>query len=120
MALYRMSYSFLRAWKQLNSAQIFGVATALWGLIVLVLLPDSIASAKFLTEEEKNYQEQQVATAGTGVTMSTENKWKMEQVFECLRDPKTWFYFSISLLCMVQHLSLYTLRSLHVILTDII
>ncbi|KAL3426598.1 major facilitator superfamily transporter [Phlyctema vagabunda] len=77
---------------------IFGVATSIWGIIVLIFMPDTIATAKFLTEDERHCANERVAKRGAGVTMSIKNEWNFEQVKECLIDPKTWFFFSISLL----------------------
>ncbi|RDW82472.1 hypothetical protein BP6252_03584 [Coleophoma cylindrospora] len=92
--------SRMATWYAGNSfgGAIFGVATSVWGMIVLLLLPDTIATAKFLTEDERKYAEERIAKKGAGVTMSIKNEWKFEQVKECLLDPKTWFFFSISLL----------------------
>ncbi|RDW75795.1 hypothetical protein BP5796_06616 [Coleophoma crateriformis] len=59
---------------------IFGVATSVWGIIVLLLLPDTIATAKFLTEDERKYAEERIAKKGAGVTMSIKNEWKFEQM----------------------------------------
>jgi hypothetical protein len=54
------------------------------------LLPDRINDAKFLTEEEeKQYAEDRVVMGETGRTDPINSRWKSEQVFECLLDPKT-------------------------------
>lgn len=92
-------HSSLKPWRWLYI--IFGSATAIWGLIVLIFLPDTISSAKFLTLEEKECAEGRVSKAGTGITMSIKNEWKGDQVIECLIDPKTWFCFFISLFTMI-------------------
>ncbi|EDN97236.1 hypothetical protein SS1G_11761 [Sclerotinia sclerotiorum 1980 UF-70] len=92
-------HSSLKPWRWLYI--IFGSATAIWGFIVLIFLPDTISSAKFLTLEEKECAEGRVSKAGTGITMSIKNEWKGDQVIECLIDPKTWFCFFISLFTMI-------------------
>ena len=69
--------------------------------IIFFFLPDTINDAKFLTEEEKQYAEDRVVLGGTGRTDSTNSQWKMEQVSECLSDPKTWFFVAISVLTQV-------------------
>ncbi|KAJ4490145.1 MFS general substrate transporter [Lentinula aciculospora] len=76
---------------------IFGVATSLWGIIMLFTLPDSIESSRFVDEEEKKHVLNKVAQAGTGETNRTTGTWKSEQAIECLIDPKTWVFFAISI-----------------------
>ncbi|KAJ3895279.1 MFS general substrate transporter [Lentinula edodes] len=75
---------------------IFGVATGLWGIIMLFTLPDSVESSRFLDEEGKKHVLTKVSQAGTGRTNRTTSTWKSEQVVECLIDPKTWAFFGIS------------------------
>ncbi|KAG7447434.1 MFS general substrate transporter [Guyanagaster necrorhizus] len=75
----------------------FGVATGLWGIIILLILPDSIESCGFLNEEEKKCAQDRVILAGTGKSSKETSQWKREQVFECFLDPKTWFFFAISI-----------------------
>ena len=77
---------------------VLGVATFLWGFVLLFMLPDSIASAKFLSAEEKECAEQRVILAGTGKAKTT---WRPAQTLECLMDPKTFFFFAISLLTQI-------------------
>lgn len=83
------------------SSQIFGVATSLWSVVMFFGLPDTINDANFLTEEEKQYAEDRVVTAGTGRTDPINSQWKVEQVIECLMDPKTYFFAVISVLTQV-------------------
>ncbi|KAF2109059.1 major facilitator superfamily domain-containing protein [Lophiotrema nucula] len=78
---------------------ILGVVTFLWGIPLLLFLPDSISKAKFLTEEERKYASDRVVLAGTGRTDHT--SWKLDQVIECVSDPKTWMIFSMSLLTQI-------------------
>ncbi|KAJ4375434.1 hypothetical protein N0V86_006965 [Didymella sp. IMI 355093] len=78
---------------------ILGSLTFLWGIPLLLFLPDSIAKAKFLTEEEREVAGRRVLLEGTGRTDNT--KWKLAQALECLRDPKTWIIFSMSLLTQI-------------------
>lgn len=75
---------------------ILGVATFLWSIPMFFFLPDSISKAKFFTPEERQVAADRIVIAGTG---STENShWKLDQVKECLQDPKTWFIFCMELL----------------------
>ena len=75
--------------------------TSFWSVLVFLLLPDAINDAKFLTEEEKQYAEDRVVMGGTGRTDPVNSRWKSEQVFECLLDPKTYFFAAISVLTQV-------------------
>ncbi|KAJ3793024.1 major facilitator superfamily domain-containing protein [Lentinula aff. detonsa] len=76
---------------------IFGVATGLWGIIMLFTLPDSIESSPFLSEEEKKHVLDKVSQEGTGKTNRMTSIWRSEQAIECLIDPKTWLFFGISI-----------------------
>ncbi|OJK00111.1 hypothetical protein ASPACDRAFT_1855711 [Aspergillus aculeatus ATCC 16872] len=78
---------------------ILGVATFLWGFVLLAFLPDSISSARFLTPQEREFMSNRAVIAGTGRTEHT--TWKWEQVVECIRDPKTWHLFAIALLTQI-------------------
>lgn len=78
---------------------ILGSLTFLWGIPMLLFLPDSIAKAKFLNEKERKYAARRVVLSGTGRTDNTH--WKLDQMLECLRDPKTWIVFSMSLLTQI-------------------
>lgn len=60
-------------------------------------MPDTINSARFLTEEEKQYAEDRVVVAGLGRFDPVNSEWKPSQVLECFLDPKTYFYIAISI-----------------------
>ncbi|OAT09564.1 allantoate permease [Blastomyces gilchristii SLH14081] len=77
---------------------VLGVGTFLWGFVLLLLLPDTIASCSFLNQREKVHAEERVAFAGTG---KTRHEWKLDQVIECLMDPKTYLFLSISILTQI-------------------
>ncbi|KAL1616752.1 hypothetical protein SLS56_011277 [Neofusicoccum ribis] len=77
---------------------VLGIATFVWGLPLLFFLPDSISSARFLTTQERHIATQRVALAGTGKAAHT---WQPAQLLECIRDPKTYFFFAISLLTQI-------------------
>jgi MFS family permease len=64
---------------------ILGVATALWGIYLVLFLPDTPASANFLSPREKQIAIKRVAGNRTG-TKNTAFKW--EQFREAFRDPK--------------------------------
>lgn len=65
------------------------------------MLPDTINQASFLTEEEKQYAEDRVVLGGTGRVDPINSRWKLEQVIECLTDPKTYFFAAISVLTQI-------------------
>ncbi|KAI5362587.1 Putative major facilitator superfamily, MFS transporter superfamily [Septoria linicola] len=77
---------------------VLGLATFLWGFVLLFMLPDSISSATFLSPEEKEIAELRVNAAGTGQSRTA---WQPAQALECLKDPKTIFFFAISLLTQI-------------------
>lgn len=81
--------------------QIFGVITSLWSVFVFFLLPDTINDATFLTEEEKQYAEDRVVMGGSGRVDPINSRWKINQVIECLTDPKTYFFAAISVLTQI-------------------
>lgn len=78
---------------------VLGVPTFLWAFVLLAFLPDGIASARFLTLEEREFMTNRVIVAGTGRTEKT--SWRWDQTVECLRDPKTWHIFAITILTQI-------------------
>ncbi|WRT69127.1 uncharacterized protein IL334_006111 [Kwoniella shivajii] len=76
----------------------FGCFTSLWGIIILLFLPDSPASARFLNNDQKIVAIKRVAENRTG-TKNTEFKW--EQVREAFKDPKTYFLFFASVAAQI-------------------
>ncbi|KAK6826976.1 hypothetical protein RU639_004685 [Aspergillus parasiticus] len=78
---------------------ILGVATFLWGFVLLAFLPDSISKATFLTPQEREFMAHRAVIAGTGRTEKT--NWKWEQAIECIQDPKTWHLFAIAILTQI-------------------
>ncbi|OJJ51394.1 hypothetical protein ASPZODRAFT_156286 [Penicilliopsis zonata CBS 506.65] len=71
---------------------ILGCMTVVWGAALLMLLPDSPLTAKFLRAEERLALEGRVqARQKTSKT----NKWSRQQFWEALTDPKSWFLFWI-------------------------
>jgi len=69
---------------------VWGTITIAWGVVVLILLPDNPASAKFLTDFEKECVIERIKENETGV----ENKeWKAHQFLEALTDAKNWLMF---------------------------
>jgi ACS family allantoate permease-like MFS transporter len=69
---------------------IWGCITIAWGVVVLIFLPDSPATAKFLSEDEKMGVIERVKANGTGLEDRT---FKISQMWETLTDTKTWLLF---------------------------
>lgn len=78
---------------------VLGILTFLWGFAIWALLPDSISTANFLSEEERRVAANRAVIAGTGATEKT--AWKWDQVIECLVDPKTWLIFGLEILTQI-------------------
>lgn len=76
----------LAAWRYLFL--IFGAVTALWGIIMLVLLPDTPPKTFWLNHTQRELAVQRILADGQGGIKSS---YKWSQVVEALRDPTTWF-----------------------------
>jgi MFS family permease len=83
----------ISAWRWLFI--IFGLITFVWGIVLVVFLPDSPLNARFLTLDQRTYAhhrpQQETHSFKT-------NEWKKDQLVEALRDPKTWLIF-VYILC---------------------
>ncbi|KAI1265074.1 major facilitator superfamily domain-containing protein [Xylariaceae sp. FL1019] len=82
--LYKWQYLYL----------ITGSINILYSLFLLFFLPDSPMKAKFLSEKEKFYAVQRLATNRTGIS---NHVWKWDQCREAVLDPRIWliFFFNI-------------------------
>lgn len=78
---------------------VLGILTFLWAFAIWTLLPDSISTATFLSEEERRFAANRAVIAGTGATEKT--IWRRDQVVECLMDPKTWLIFGLEILTQI-------------------
>jgi MFS family permease len=67
---------------------ILGGITAIYGIFLLFLLPDSPKQAKFLSSDERAMVLQRTLENKTGVM--DEGKFKTHQMWEALRDPQAW------------------------------
>lgn len=76
----------LAAWRILFL--ILGGMTAAYGIVLLVLLPDSPNRAKFLTPEERTLVIHRTTENKTGVL--DEGKFNTSQMWEAFRDPQAW------------------------------
>lgn len=98
MILYAIGHiqGTLSPWKY--QFMMIGSITALWGLIMFLVLPDNPLKARFLNERMKAIAVKRMRLELTGI----ENKSiKGNQIREAFRDPKNWlavsFIFSINL-----------------------
>jgi MFS family permease len=69
-----------------------GLLTVLYGFVVLVLMPDSPMSAKYLTDRERVIATERLRANQMGVQSGI---WKWDQVWETFLDVKTWCWFII-------------------------
>ena len=74
---------------------VFGCISTIWGVFLVYYLPDSPMDAKFLTVADRTIAVERVRENKTGIQNQL---WKWYQFWECLRDPFTWFQFSIMVL----------------------
>ncbi|KAJ3531530.1 hypothetical protein NM208_g8475 [Fusarium decemcellulare] len=80
----------LATWKYIFI--IYGAATIFMGILTLIFLPDTPATAWFLNAEEKEIAVQRLADNQTGV--KTHNEFKLSHVTEAMLDPK-WLFASL-------------------------
>ena len=77
---------------------IFGAATFLVGIVKMVTMPDHPSTAIWLNKRERQVAIHRVIENQTGIK---DNNFKMRQLIEALKDPKTWFItlyvFSVNL-----------------------
>ena len=58
-----------------------------WGVVVLIFLPDSRTSAKFLTERERSIAVERLRDNRTGVKNTV---FKPAQALDAFKDPQVW------------------------------
>ncbi|EXJ81045.1 hypothetical protein A1O3_07333 [Capronia epimyces CBS 606.96] len=66
----------------------FGGLTVVWGAVMFFILPDAPGKAWFFRPEDRPKAVLRINADSTGVK---HNKWKMDQFWEALCDPKAWF-----------------------------
>lgn len=69
---------------------IFGAISLATGIVALLWLPDLPSTAKFLTEKERAIAVERVAENRQGIK---NHHFKWDQVWQAIRDPKTWLLF---------------------------
>ncbi|KAF3004411.1 hypothetical protein E8E13_010264 [Curvularia kusanoi] len=69
---------------------IWGAVTTLWGIVILLALPDNPVQAKFLSEDERRGVILRIRDNETGIE---NKKFKKAQFVEAMLDLKTWLLF---------------------------
>ncbi|CAG8895303.1 unnamed protein product [Penicillium egyptiacum] len=70
----------------------FGLVTVGFSAVILVFMPDSPVSAKFLGEEDKLLSIERQRMNQQGVES---HEWKWDHAKEAFLDPKSWFWFAL-------------------------
>ncbi|KAJ5965157.1 uncharacterized protein N7479_005033 [Penicillium vulpinum] len=70
----------------------FGLVTVGFSAVILVFMPDSPVSAKFLKEEDKLLSIERQRMNQQGVESQ---EWKWDHAKEACLDPKSWFWFAL-------------------------
>ncbi|OTA76648.1 hypothetical protein M434DRAFT_383362 [Hypoxylon sp. CO27-5] len=73
---------------------IFGSITLAWATMFLIFMPDLPSTARFLNDRQKIVAVERVAMNKQGVK---NHHFKTYQMWQCLRDPKTWILFVMSI-----------------------
>ncbi|KAJ4395704.1 hypothetical protein N0V91_010673 [Didymella pomorum] len=88
---------------------IFGSASTVMGIIILLYLPDLPSTAKFLTETQRGIAVERVSGNRQGV----KNKhFKVYQAWQTLHDPKTWILFIMATGAQIPNSALTTFSSM--------
>ncbi|RDL38852.1 MFS general substrate transporter [Venustampulla echinocandica] len=90
-SLIKSPPSPLKSWQAIFIA--YGAFSVLWGVVVLVWMPDSPMRAKCFSEEDKKLLVERVRSNQTGV----QNKqFRKEQMWEAFKDPQMYCYCLIA------------------------
>ncbi|ETS74163.1 hypothetical protein PFICI_14029 [Pestalotiopsis fici W106-1] len=88
---------------------IFGAISTAWGVVSFLILPDTPATAKFLTEKERAIATGRVSKNRQGVK---NHHFKKEQAIQCFKDPKTWILFVMAVGAQVPNAAITSFTSL--------
>ena len=77
---------------------IFGAISFVWGVVFTIFMPDLPSSARFLGSRERVVAVSRVAANKQGVK---NHHFKMYQVWQTLRDPKTWILFVMAIAAQI-------------------
>ena len=86
---------------------IFGSISIVWGVVSLLVLPDLPSTAKFLTPHERTIAVDRVATNRQGIK---NHVFKKYQLWQTLRDPKTWILFVMAVGAQVPNSAITSVR----------
>lgn len=67
---------------------IFGLLGLVWSVVVWIYMPDTMITAKFLTDREKAIAVERIRRNRTGVANP---KFEKSQFIEAIMDPKIWY-----------------------------
>jgi hypothetical protein len=88
---------------------IFGAVSIAWGVVSLLVLPDSPTATHFLGEDEKGIAVARVAGNRQGLK---NRHFRRYQAVQCVRDPKTWILFVMSVGAQVPNSALTSFASI--------
>ncbi|KAI0103890.1 MFS general substrate transporter [Nemania sp. FL0031] len=88
---------------------IFGSISLAWGVVFLALMPDLPTTARFLDPRQKFVAVERVARNRQGVK---NHHFKTYQMWQCLRDPKTWILFVMSVAAQIPNAAQSTFTSI--------
>ncbi|XXH04385.1 hypothetical protein Hte_010799 [Hypoxylon texense] len=77
---------------------VFGSISLAWGITFLIFMPDIPSTARFLNDRQKIVAVERVAMNRQGVK---NHHFKSYQMWQCLRDPKTWILFVMSIAAQI-------------------
>ncbi|KAI1348664.1 MFS general substrate transporter [Xylaria sp. FL0043] len=88
---------------------IFGAVSLAWGCVFVVLMPDLPTTARFLNARQRIVAVERVAQNRQGVK---NHHFKTYQMWQCLRDPKTWILFVMSVAAQIPNAAQSTFTSI--------
>ncbi|KAI1122921.1 major facilitator superfamily domain-containing protein [Nemania abortiva] len=88
---------------------IFGSISLAWGAAFLALMPDLPTTARFLNARQRIVAVERVAQNRQGVK---NHHFKTYQMWQCLRDPKTWILFFMSVAAQIPNAAQSTFTSI--------
>ncbi|KAJ3564857.1 hypothetical protein NPX13_g7702 [Xylaria arbuscula] len=88
---------------------IFGSISLTWGIVFLAFMPDLPTTARFLNNRQRIVAVERVAQNRQGVK---NHHFKTYQMWQCLRDPKTWILFFMSIAAQIPNAAQSTFTSI--------
>ncbi|CDS82396.1 related to allantoate permease [Sporisorium scitamineum] len=92
-SFYHIQHAALASWRIMFL--VLGLLTVVWGVAIVYILPASPMNARGISDEDRVKIVERVRENQTGVQ---NRKFKMEHVWEALKDPQAWCLFLINLL----------------------